>query len=60
MTIIRVFRRLTVTKFMLAICVGVIIFGSLLDNFIFYMQQMIYPSIALALVYIADESKENP
>lgn len=59
MTIIRVFRRLTVTKFMLAICVGVIIFGSLLDNFIFYMQQMIHPSIALALICLADEKKEN-
>ena len=59
MTVIRLFRRPTVAKFMLALCVSVIIVGSLLDNFIFYMQQMIHPSIALAFMYLADENKEN-
>ena len=60
MTLIRVLRRPTLTKIMLAGAVAAILVGSLLDNFIFYMQQMIYPSIALALVYLADENKENP
>ena len=59
MTVIRLFRRFSITKFMLALCVAVIIVGSLLDNFIFYMQQMIHPSIALAFMYLADENKEN-
>lgn len=59
MTIIRVVRRPSLAKTMLALAMLVILAGSLLDNFIFYMQQMIYPSIALALVYIADEGKEK-
>lgn len=59
MTIIRVLRRPSLIKTMLGGAVLVILLGSLLDNFIFYMQQMIYPSIALALIYLADEEKEK-
>ena len=59
MTVIKALRRPTLVKTMLSAAMLVILVGSLLDNFIFYMQQMIYPSIALALVYVVDENEEK-
>jgi O-antigen ligase len=55
-TLKKVFRSPSLVKSMLALSVFAIILGSLLDNFIFYMHQMIYPSLALALICITDKS----
>ena len=53
-TLIRTFSAPSLEKTMLWLSISAVLLGSLLDNFVFYMHQMIYPTIALAMIYLLD------
>ena len=58
-SLLRIFLRPSREVIIVSLSFISVLFGSLIDNFIFYMHQMIFPSIALAIAFIMTVPNAN-